>query len=276
MQSTASATRWDQEYAQHEFDPAYDADVFVRAQQKLAALREGRVRPQPLGRLVGPVVLAVLFAAVPAAVSLVGAAAYLWGAWGSRSGVPIALAIVGLGFAALAMVVIRGAKANTPKRALKIYFKSLGRGRTGRARKLVAPNDLDGFPRYPAEVPGLVRRSPGPFRFEATGDFARYWNELLRAHTAPYCLVNIGSVKTRAVGTDCLVVDFRLQLIMNTQLWWLLVVVLWPLALVMDLVTRKTVRADLRKVLVRAGDEWHLFNGAWQEPDEVDLDWLGA
>ena len=56
-----------------------------------------------------------------------------------------------------------------------------------------------------------------------------------------------------------------------TQFWVILILVCVPLALIIDFATRKTVREDLRKVLVRADDEWHLLNGAWYEDDEDDL-----
>jgi len=43
--------------------------------------------------------------------------------------------------------------------------------------------------------------------------------------------------------------------------------------LIVDLATRKTVVQEMRKILVRVGDEWHLFNGEWMGIEETDVGW---
>jgi len=267
------ARAWQREYAEHEFDPAYEVDAFTRARSKLDALASEKAPQAPLGRLVWPVVGAFLFGGLPAAFCF-GWAISLYAEWSAAPGAAISLAVCG-GFAVwLAVALFKSAKPSTPKRALKIFFKSVARGRTNRARRMVVTNDLDDFPRYHPEDAALERKSVEDFRFESPDDFKRYWCSLLRYHTAPYCLATLNKVRIRQVGPDVCVAEFSLRLIMNTQLWWLLILVLWPAAIAADLATRKIATVQLRKILVRTGDEWKLFNGAWQGFEEDEPDWI--
>jgi hypothetical protein len=73
---------------------------------------------------------------------------------------------------------------------------------------------------------------------------------------------------------DIAVVDYKLRLTMNTQLWLLLVFVALLIAVIVDFATRKVVKVELRKVLVRVGDEWKLLNAEWQGYEDYDLRWL--
>ncbi len=78
---------------------------------------------------------------------------------------------------------------------------------------------------------------------------------------------------TREVAHGIVAVDFELRLIMNTKLWTSLVFGMIILAVIADLATRRTVRVPVRKVLIKVGDEWRMFNGEWMGPEEQDLSW---
>jgi hypothetical protein len=76
------------------------------------------------------------------------------------------------------------------------------------------------------------------------------------------------------VARDVAVIDYKLKLIMNTRLWLLLIFVALLLAVIVDIATQKRVKAQLRKVAVKVGDEWKLLNGEWQGYEDFDLRWL--
>jgi hypothetical protein len=264
---------WNRDYTQHEWDPEYERDTLARAQEKLEALERRSVPLTPAGRFVGPVIVAVLFAGVPTLLLLWGALLFFQGEWGPRPGVPLFLAIAGVLFGALTIWLILNAKADTPNRALRLFYKALGRGNAKRALRLVVPNDLDAFPRYHPDIPVHPRLLSSPFRFDPPAGFGAYWQGLVRYHTMPYCITTVRAVKVREITPDIVVVDFRARFIMNTQLWWLLILVALIVALIVDLATRKTVVQEMRKILVRVGDEWHLFNGEWMGLEEMDVGW---
>jgi hypothetical protein len=113
-----------------------------------------------------------------------------------------------------------------------------------------------------------------PRPFADTESFASYWKEMLRYQPLPYCFARIKGVTERPIAQDLMLVDFELTFIMNTQLWFLLIFLALPLAAIVDLMTRKTVKVQMRKLLYRAGDEWHMFNGEYQGPEELDTRWL--
>ena len=242
--------------------------------EKLEALDSRSVPLTPAGRFVGPVVIALLFAGAPALVLLWAGALYFRAEWGPRPAVPLILTILGALLGLLTIRLILNAKADTPKRAVRLFFYALARGNAKRARRLVVPNDLDGFPRYHPDIPGHPRLYIDPFRFDAPEGFHAYWRGLLRYHTMPYCIASVRAVKVQEISPDVVVVDFRARFIMNTQLWWLLILVALIIALIVDLATRKTVVQQMRKILVRVDDEWHLFNGEWMGREERDAGWI--
>lgn len=113
-----------------------------------------------------------------------------------------------------------------------------------------------------------------PYEFDRTTGFGDYWTGLVRYPASPYCLAQISNLHVEEIDEDLVVAEFNLKLGINTSLWILLALVTVLLALVVDLATRKRVNAPMRKILVRVGDEWHLFSGEWQGPDEADAIWL--
>jgi hypothetical protein len=142
------------------------------------------------------------------------------------------------------------------------------------ARKLVVPNDFDSFPREYPDHKALGLGGMPPYEFDAPSGFKDYWTGLVRYPSSPYCLAQVRNVRVEEIDPDIAVVEFRLKLAINTSLWILLVIVALLIALIVDLATRKRIDAPMRKILIRVGDEWHLFSGEWQGPDEQDVSWL--
>lgn len=170
------------------------------------------------------------------------------------------LAFVAL-LAAIPTLILLRSRPTTPKAALKEFYSAVSKGRADRALALITNADRDNTHRRQPLIADLGRPSGYRFVLADKQQFAGYWNELLRSHNAPYCLPRLTRIRVQQVAPDVAVVDYRLTLTMNTQLWWLLILVALIIAIIVDFATRKVVKADLRKVLVRVGDEWKLFNG---------------
>ena len=253
-------------------------EAIARAQQRLEAVLSGKDRPQPIGRLAVPVILATVFLIAPAA-------ALVWAAYRAyidrRAPSPEGAAI----FAVLAAVLLLGAyfvivnaKPDTAKRALNLFYRAVGRGSSGRARRLVLASDFDDHERFAPDIDHLAPHTHRAYVFGEVGGFKAYWRDLVRYHSAPYCMVRVSRVTTTEIFPNVCVADFRLRLMMNTQLWYLLILaggcIGLLIAVIIDGSTRKTVEIPVRKILVRAGDEWHLFNGELQGIEEEQTDWL--
>jgi hypothetical protein len=249
----------------------YSTMVRQRAAQKLQDIRQGVSGDEPVPFPVGRIIGAAAIVALPAFM-------FLSIAWmGLTEDEPMfAMFFLPLGLAALSIPVVMGFNARTskPTGALRAYFKALGKGRHKYARKLVTQSDLDALQRRQPLIDKLGRPSGMPLSFDTEQVFARYWNELLRTRSAPYCIVRVSGVEETPLAADVVLVKCRIRLIMNSSLWYLLILLAWPVAIIADLATRKTVHADLTKVMVRVGDQWKLFNGEWQGYDELDLSWL--
>jgi len=256
-------------------DPGYEREAIERARRKLAELRSGKVVPSPAGpfwgRIVGGGILILLGVAFPA-----GTWALLSdGADPDAARIGIALvALLGLAFAVPGLVMVLTSKATTQRRALTLFYKSIGRGNMRGARALVVPNDLDDFPRHYPDHAALGQGGMPPYEFDRGTGFHSYWTGLVRYPASPYCLVRISNLHVEEIDPDLAVAEFDLKLGINTSLWMVLILVTLLLALIVDLATRKRVKAQMRKILVRVGDEWHLFSGEWQGPDEADAIWL--
>jgi hypothetical protein len=269
---------WDRDYISDE-DPTYFDDGAERARQKLAAFRDGTAGARPAGRFVGPVVLAVVLGTI-FGVGLLVLGAIVALSMDERHGDPpgaIFLAVFGIpgGFIiGLAVKAILDARADTPRRTLRLFYRLLGKGKFAAARRLVLSIDFDAFPRFHPRIFRLGQPKAEPFRFALTGAFGNFWKDLLRTHSSPYCLVKIGRIELQEVGPDAAVAEFELTLTMNTSLWMLTFLVIGILALVADIATRKVVKVRMRKVLLRVEDEWILLDGAWQGPEEIELSWL--
>ena len=264
---------WPEHYEGADVAPEYYDDSIKRGIAKLDALRSGAVPLPKVGFLKGRVALIAIFALLPGLALLWWAyraqddpndAALGW--FGAFLGVPIVL---------LALLAIAGSRPNTPKRALRLFYKAVARANARRARLLSVPNDFDTFPRYQPVVHGLPG-SDTPFQFAETAEFRHYWHSMLRARTMPYCLSYVHHLKLTRLADDVVVAKFQLTLILNTQMWILLIFVgLLPVALIGDLATRKTIREFMSKMLVRTPDgEWRIFNAEWQGQEEEEPEWL--
>ena len=243
-----------------------------RARNKLDILRSGLSGEKPCGPEWIQVVPGAIIALIIGVPLLIGAGAALV----KEGSIPIALILGGLALAffAIPVLVWIQSKPATPKRALNAFYKALARNRSKRARKLAVEPDFDSFPRYQPVINNLGNPSMNPRPFANIEVFASYWNELIRSHSSPYCFVRIKDVQETPIGHDLMLVEFQLKLTMNTGLWAVLILVAWPLALILDLATRKRVKVEMRKLLFKVGDEWHLFSAEWQGYEEYDTSWL--
>jgi hypothetical protein len=252
------------------------------------------------GWFLGRIVRLSIFLLVPGLALTFGAfAAYSSGAERGDSSLYILAVLPGtlaLLFLAAWFANVLGSRASTPKRAVQLFFRMVAGKRYKGARKLVIPNDLDNFPRFfPADSDIGGYPPADPVYFDAIQEFEDYWRALLRWPTAATCVLRIRQFEVEQVTSDLAICDFRVRAGVNTSLWLLLLatplagllipgsgpyfvgVLVWPaliVAAVADAVTRKWITRDLTKVLVRVDDEWHLFDGAWDEFDEEDLSWL--
>ena len=250
----------------------HHADTLGRAAVKLEALRSGQFPAVPVGRFLGPMLGASFMGLLAAGfltlgfTLVIGPAKPVWAAL-------IVFGVFALLCASAAYLLFLDSKPDTPKRAIKLFYKALGRGNAKRAARMVVPNDFDDFPRFQPQVKGFGSgMNPRPFGGDVF--FGSYWSELLRYHTSPYCYVNVSSVQVRELGPDLAVVDFKVRFTMNTSLWMLLIFVALLIAVIVDFATRKVVTVQMQKLLYRVGDEWHLFNGEYQGAEEFDLSWL--
>lgn len=250
----------------------YVHDAFARAEMKLNALRLGATHESPAGRIpslfFGRMVLCVALA-LP--LLLIGTA-LAFDTKSNAGGVAAVLLLIAAGLIALGIWLLVSARPNTPARALKYYLKAVGMGKVRRAANLVVSNDYDDFPRYPPQMIGFGRA--GVRAFHDVSYLEGYWNELVRYHSSPYCIVSVHGVREQQIAPDLVVVDCEVRFAMNTQLWLLLVLVGGVIALLVDMATRKRVNLPIRKLLYRVGDEWKVFNGELQGLEEQDLRWL--
>lgn len=268
------------ESAEWMHDPEqYRSRALDRARDKLAVLEAGQNLGSPVGRAWSSVLAAAAILLTSGGLLFFSGVLILVDHLRGTSGDVLfggGAIVVGLSLMALMVPFWRASKPNTPKRALEGFYKSLGKGHFERAAGHIVDVDLDAFPRYQPRIEKLGRPSGRGFPFNELEAFQEYWTELVRATEWPYCLASISKLRVTTVNEQLCVVDFRLRLVMNTQLYYLLVLVALPLAVIVDLLTRSVVKQDLRKILVKVGDEWHLLSGDWQGVDEFDTSWLPA
>lgn len=244
-----------------------------RAAAKLAAIGSNAAGDAPVGINWGTGIAAILLGGIPAGLfALLAAAAFSDRSAGATPG--LILSLIALVFCGLPVLIILSSKPDKPKKALKEFYRAVGRGNAKRALSLVTNADKDGFQRRQPVIPKLGRPSGYPYALDSADGFKGYWNELVRTHPAPYCFTRISGLQVQEVKPGVVIADFELTLTMNTQLWWILILVALLLAALVDILTRKVVKVRMRKVLVQVGDEWKLFNGEWQGYDEMDLRWL--
>ena len=249
----------------------YASAALERATAKLADLRTGRTGDQPAalslatqtGNLAASAILLLMAASN----------ALRFHAEGNQTAVLVCF-VLGAVFVVWPILYLPRSRPSTPQRLLADYYRSLGAGRHARARQHVVKGDLDHFVRVQPSLGDFGKPSRRSFTFADPEAAKSYWNELLRWHPLPYCTARVDNVRVTMFGPDVAVVDFRLQLWANTRWWFVAVAVLWVIALLVEAFTRKKWNGDMRKVVVRVGDGWKMFNGEWQGPEERDLSWL--
>ena len=249
-------------------DPAV---VIQRATAKFHAARTGAV--QPAGADVPATILVSLLALVPTL--LFGLGAYAFAADRNPAGALI-LAAIALAFMSMPVLVHATTRPSNPKAAFKAFLRAVARGRLKRARRLVIDADLDDFPRVQPIVPELGRPTGMAHAFFDEQSFKGYWKGLLRWRQPCYCLVGFKDLQVTQVSPYIALVEARVKFTMNTSLWLLLITVALLIAVLVDIATQTRVVVPVRKVLVRVGDEWRIFNAELMGADEHDLSWLGT
>jgi len=256
---------------------AYKTDAIVRAAIKLDALRSGAVGEIPAGPLTGLFVQTALAAgAAGGLLLLIGIGLVLSGfPSGGFIGVICLLAALGL-FGYTSVLCMQSSTPDSPSHALELFYRALGRGKPKEAAKLVVSGDFDFFPRFQPKIQYLkTGANPRPFR--GANQFDSYWNEMLRSAPMPYCSTSISQVREIRLAPDLVVVECDVCFVMNTLLYYLLVLlggISLLIAIIADFVTRTTVIVPVRKLMFRVRGEWHLFNGELQGYEEEDLTWL--
>ncbi|MEM8885178.1 MAG: hypothetical protein AAGD14_14010 [Planctomycetota bacterium] len=260
----------------YDIEEATPEDAWERARDKLEDIRSERVRLVPAGLFVGRVVGGILCGLIAAGLITFAITMLLDREPGTEI-IAIVVGVPGLLMLIPTYRLTNGARANTPWRALNLFYRQLAGGKYANARKLVVPSDFDHFPRFYPRV-DKVRGFPlaDPSLFEDPVHFQSYWKSLMRWPTSPYCIVRVFDLKTEEVAPDLMHCTFKLRLGVNTSLWALLIFVPPGLifAVIVDAISRTNIHVQLSKNLVRVEDEWHVLNAAWQEPDDKIADWV--
>jgi hypothetical protein len=179
-----------------------------------------------------------------------------------------------LGVLSIPVVICLHSRPLTPVRALKSYLQALGRGSYKRANALVLEADRDAMDRFQPVIDKLGQPTPAPHRFDDPASFTAYWKGLLCWRPPCYCQVRISQVQVTQLREDMALVECRVRFVMNTSLWLLSFLLVGVVAIILDIITRSTVTLPLRKVMVKTGNEWRVFNGELMGADEHDLRWL--
>ena len=253
-----------------------EQETIDRARWKLDQIRDGMVRLRPAGVFWIPVVGAAIWGGLAAVLLFF---AYRFANDYDMDNDPLVwfLGIPGALLLIPTVLIYIGSRATTPKRALNLFYRSIGRGRYDAARSLVVANDFDHFPRaFPdvAKVPGFPTADPA--FFENRDDFREYWATLTRWPTAPYCIARVRGVRITEIAPDVVHCEYTLKLGINTSLWILIIFLPFAgllIALIVDAATRTNITEHMSKLLVRVDDEWKLMNGAWHETDDLRAAW---
>lgn len=245
--------------------------ILQRARDKLEIARTvpGPIAGPDIVRTARFALLALILGLLP---GLLGVA-MLTGNRPEPGGAMIAFAIAALPWLIPVFVYVLSIPSS-PVRALKGYLRALGRGSYSRARILLLDADRDSFARVQPFIDKLGMPTPMPHRFDNAELFDSYWKGLLRWRPPCYCMVNVSKVKVTQLRDDVALVECQVRFIMNSSLWSLMFLVIGIFAIIIDLATRTTITMPLRKVMVRSGNEWRVFNGELMGADEHDLRWL--
>lgn len=249
-----------------------EEQAISRAKAKLEAVRHGRAGDQEIGADMAQMVPGTILSLLIGLPLLLGGIAIASNN-GFNGGVVFMVGL-GLVFMGVPVLLYFQTRPRSAKGALKGFYRALARKRWKRARSLVVQPDLDNFPRFQPMIANLGQPANAPRQFRSDLQFADYWEELLLSGSMPYCLVTVRKVNEVSIGPDVMLVNFELRLMMNTRLYLLLFLVIGIIALIIDMATRKTVTVPMQKILVRVGEEWHLFSGEWQGYEEFNTQWL--
>lgn len=253
---------------------SYEMAALQRAAAKYASVRRN-FPPEPKVSAITPAFVAGVVVCVP----LSGLFFWLMFLLASERNNPNPIALLFLGLFGMAIISLPIAmyltsRLTSPQLAIKQFYRALASANHKRARLIGLHDDMDDFPRYQPNIIGLGKPTGQPRAFGPEHGFRSYWNELLRSHTAPYCIPHLSALKVTYLTPDVAVVNFRLRLTMNSSLWRFLVLFLTVLAVIVDMATRKVVTIEMQKVLVRVGEQWHVFSADWQGYEDVDHSWL--
>lgn len=253
---------------------SYELAALQRAAAKYATVRRN-FPPEPKVSAITPAFIAGLVVCVPLS------ALFFWLMFllASERNHPNPIALLFLGIFGMAIMSLPVAlyltsRVTSPQLAIKQFYRAVAGANHKRARLIGLHCDMDQFPRYQPNIVGLGKPTGRPRAFGPEHEFKSYWNELLRSHAAPYCIPHLSALKVTYLTPDVAVVNFRLRLTMNSALWRLFVPILLLIAVILDLATRKVVTVEMQKVLVRVGEQWHVFSSDWQGYEDVDHSWL--
>jgi hypothetical protein len=252
-----------------------EEQALSRAHHKLETVRSGRSGDREAGTDLMLVVPWAIFALLFGGPFFALALAVL--VEGKQLGLGFFFLLLSLPVLSIPVIIFLRTRPTSTKGALLGYYRALARKRYARARKLVINADLDGFPRHQPMIANLGAPTNYPRPFADENAFGSYWRELmLEPHAMPYCRVSIHKVHENDVAPDVKIVDFEMRLTMNTGLYALLFLVIGIFAFIIDAATQKKVHVNMRKMMVRVGEEWHLFSGEWQGYEEFNTGWLSG
>lgn len=249
-----------------QWPPEYRQQALARAAGKLAALRSGATGDKPAGAPWRQNITRLAFWWSIAFFFVMGGLTALCDCRPC------------IGFGLLLMLVpvalIQRGLPRSPERLLVDFYRCLGNGYFERALTHVIEGDKDAFPRILPSAEPTARTARSSVAFSGLGDFVRYWHEFQHRHSAPGCAARIRDVSIEMAGADVAVVSFQLHLGARSGFWFLQS----PLGAVFKALASKAARhewrGNMRKVVVRVGNGWKVFNGEWQGPEEQDLSWL--
>jgi len=142
----------------HELSARFDLSepnpeaTLERAKSKYQEYLERTVPLQPAGWFWGRIILFTIFGILPGIATAFGAFLIVKNA--ERESEPGYYILAGIVAAIAAFFLIAayfgiaGARASSPKRALRLFYRLVAAGRHAGARKLVLPSDFDNFPRF--------------------------------------------------------------------------------------------------------------------------------
>lgn len=277
--------------------PAVGADTFqdavrARARDKLDFARHTgqRAAGGHWAFVLRLFLLLLLIGGIPAALMLAGLLGQgVFYKMKGDPGVTIFLAATIILLVAIPVAALFYTRPRSPKAALREFLKAVCLKHFKRARKLVVAADFDNMPREAPQISGLGNPVMFARRFGVGDVFEQYWTELLHNRKGYYCRFRLNQLQVEYPAPDVALVTAGAKFVFANStigsvilLVGLLGTLSFPgsfgiallIAIVVGLVTRTSVEVPVRKVLVRSGEEWLVFNGELMGADEHDLRWL--